>query len=570
MGLHPQARIDDYRAKGYWNDDLIDALFAERVRSDPDTLAIIDPLNRSDLVDGPFRQLTWTELDDLVNRIAQVLLDEGVGPGVTVGVQLPNTVEIAATFLAIVRLGAIVVPFPVQYRSHELTELSKVAALKVFVTTTRIGRREAAVEMASLQPNIPTLERVLAFGSNVPEGVVDLDGRVAAAVDRSGLEAFNSSFVPDQNDCVTICWTSGTESTPKGVPRTHYDWLAMSWTTVEGPQLTKDDVLLNPFPMVNMAGINGMFLPWLRVGGVLVHHHPFDLATFLAQVAKHGATFTVAPPALLTQLLHNEQLLADTDISTLRLLGSGSTPLAPSLLQGWHDKYGIEILNFYGSNEGIALFGGPVDMPDPAERALYFPRYGAPGRTWSHRVAKWMQVKLVDPVSGEVITEGGHPGELRIKGPTVFPGYLPASNVEDPFDDEGYLRTGDLLEIVGDELQYLRYVDRTKDLVVRGGMKISASELETYIAGYPKVAEVAVVAYPDELLGEKACAVVVARPGETPTLDELLTYLRELGIATFKLPERLELVDELPRNPLGKVLKRDLRAKLANEASVGS
>jgi acyl-CoA synthetase (AMP-forming)/AMP-acid ligase II len=570
MGLHPQARIDGYRAKGYWNDDLIDALFAERVRSDPDTLAIIDPLNRSDLVDGPFRQLTWTELDDLVNRIAQVLLDEGVGPGVTVGVQLPNTVEIAATFLAIVRLGAIVVPFPVQYRSHELTELSKVAALKVFVTTTRIGRREAAVEMASLQPNIPTLERVLAFGSNVPEGVVDLDGRVAAAVDRSGLEAFNSSFVPDQNDCVTICWTSGTESTPKGVPRTHYDWLAMSWTTVEGPQLTKDDVLLNPFPMVNMAGINGMFLPWLRVGGVLVQHHPFDLATFLAQVAKHGATYTVAPPALLTQLLHNEQLLADTDISTLRLLGSGSTPLAPSLLQGWHDKYGIEILNFYGSNEGIALFGGPVDMPDPAERALYFPRYGAPGRTWSHRVAKWMQVKLVDPVSGEVITEGGHPGELRIKGPTVFPGYLPASNVEDPFDDEGYLRTGDLLEIVGDELQYLRYVDRTKDLVVRGGMKISASELETYIAGYPKVAEVAVVAYPDELLGEKACAVVVARPGETPTLDELLTYLRELGIATFKLPERLELVDELPRNPLGKVLKRDLRAKLANEASVGS
>jgi acyl-CoA synthetase len=297
MGLHPQARIDDYRAKGYWNDDLIDALFAERVRSDPDTLAIIDPLNRSDLVDGPFRQLTWTELDDLVNRIAQVLLDEGVGPGVTVGVQLPNTVEIAATFLAIVRLGAIVVPFPVQYRSHELTELSKVAALKVFVTTTRIGRREAAVEMASLQPNIPTLERVLAFGSNVPEGVVDLDGRVAAAVDRSGLEAFNSSFVPDQNDCVTICWTSGTESTPKGVPRTHYDWLAMSWTTVEGPQLTKDDVLLNPFPMVNMAGINGMFLPWLRVGGVLVQHHPFDLATFLAQVAKHGATYTVAPPA---------------------------------------------------------------------------------------------------------------------------------------------------------------------------------------------------------------------------------------------------------------------------------
>jgi len=201
-----------------------------------------------------------------VNRIAQVLLDEGVGPGVTVGVQLPNTVEIAATFLAIVRLGAIVVPFPVQYRSHELTELSKVAALKVFVTTTRIGRREAAVEMASLQPNIPTLERVLAFGSNVPEGVVDLDGRVAAAVDRSGLEAFNSSFVPTRT---TASPSAGLQA-PRARQRASAHalrLLAMSWTTVEGPQLTKDDVLLNPFPMVNMAGINGMFLPWLRVAG---------------------------------------------------------------------------------------------------------------------------------------------------------------------------------------------------------------------------------------------------------------------------------------------------------------
>ncbi len=562
MGLHPAELVAEYRSKGYWVDDLIGELFEQRVREDPDALALVDPLNRADLVDGPFRELTWRELDDQVDRMAQVLLDEGVGTGDVVGVQLPNCVEIVIAFLAIVRLGAIVTPFPVQFRSHELTQLSNVAKAKAFVTSTRIGKtREAARELVALRDAIPSLQHILAFGETIPEGVVDLDQRIAAANDRSTLAAFRSTFTPDPNDCVTICWTSGTESTPKGVPRTHYDWIAMSWTTVEAPQLTKDDVLINPFPMVNMAGINGMFLPWLRVGGVMVQHHPFDLATFLEQVATYRATYTVAPPALLTQLLQNDALLANADISSLRLLGSGSTPLAPSLLQGWRDKYGIEIMNFYGSNEGIVLFSGPVDIPDPTERAMYFPRYGVANRKWSFRVAEWTQVKIVDLTTREEITEANKPGELLIKGPTVFAGYLPASGVKDPFDEEGFLITGDLLEIAGDELQYLHYVDRSKDIVVRGGMKVSASELETFIAGYPKVADVAVIAYPDEILGEKACAVIVPRPGEVPTLEEIIAYLRDLGIATFKLPERLEIVESLPRNPVGKVLKRDLRTQ---------
>ncbi len=560
MGLHPAARIREYRDKGYWNDDMIDALLRERVARDGDIPAIVDPLNRDALMDGPVRELTWPQLDEQVSRLAQVLLDEGVTPGDVVGVQLPNTVEIAVAFLAIVRIGAIVAPFPVQYRSYELTHLSHVAQAKMFITASRIGQRQAAAEIAGLRESIPSLRAVAAFGPAVPAGVIGLDERVAAADDLSGLAAHLTRWSPDPNDCVTICWTSGTESTPKGVQRTHYDWMAMSTGTVEGPDLTRDDVLLNPFPMVNMAGINGMFLPWLKVGGLLVQHHPFDLATFLRQIEQHRATYTVAPPALLTTLLHNEALLARTDISSLRMLGSGSTPLAPSLLQGWHDKYGIEIINFYGSNEGIALLGTPRDIPDPGVRALYFPRYAA--RDWSITMSRTTLARIVDPVTGTEITEAGIPGELRIKGPGVFPGYLPASGVPEPFDEDGYLKTGDILEIAGDELQYLHYVDRSKDMVVRGGMKISAAELEGFISGHPKVADVAVVAYPDDVLGERACAVVVPRPGGTVTLAEIVGYLRGLGIATFKLPERLELREDLPRNPLGKILKRDLRDEL--------
>ena len=553
MGLHPAERVREYRAAGYWNDDMIDALLRERVAAHGDVPAIVDPLNRAALMDGPVRTLTWPELDEQVSRLAQVLLEAGIGAGDVVGVQLPNTVEIAVAFLAIVRLGAVVAPFPVQYRSYELTHLSQVGQVKLFITAGRIGSRRAAAEIAGLRGEIPSLGMVAAFGAGLEE-------LMAAADDRSGLASYLRGWSPDPNDCVTICWTSGTESTPKGVPRAHYDWMAMCTSTVQGPGLTADDVLLNPFPMVNMAGINGMFLPWLKVGGLLVQHHPFDLATFLAQIEQYRATYTVAPPALLTMLLHNEALLAAADISSLRMLGSGSTPLAPSLLQGWHDKHGIEIINFYGSNEGIALLGTPQDIPDPSVRAQYFPRYGV--RDWSFSMARWTLARIVDPETETEITAAGVPGELRIKGPGVFPGYLAASKVPDPFDDQGYLKTGDLLEIAGDELQYLHYVDRSKDMVVRGGMKISAAELEGFVAGYPGVADVAVVAYPDDVLGERACAVVVPRAGETVTLAGLIEYLRGLGIATFKLPERLELRSELPRNPLGKILKRELREEL--------
>jgi len=329
VGLHPAERVREYRDKGYWTDDMIDALLRERVSQFGDITAIIDPLNRESLLDGPFRTLTWPQLDEQVSRLAQVLLAEAVGTGDVVGVQLPNTVEIVVAFLAIVRIGAIVAPFPVQYRAWELTHLSNVAQVRAFLTASRIGQRPAAAELAGLRPQIPSLRWVGVFGAG-------LDERIADADDRSGLAAHLAGFSPDPNDCVTICWT----------------------------------------------------------------------------------------------------------------------------------------------------------------------------------------------------------------------------------DEDGYLRTGDILEIAGDNLEYLRYVDRSKDMVVRGGMKISAAELEGFIAGHPKVADVAVVAYPDEVLGERACAIVVPRPGQSVTLEEIVAYLRDLGIATFKRPERLEIRDELPRNPLGKILKRELRDEL--------
>jgi acyl-CoA synthetase len=561
--MHPPERVAEYTARGWWTDETVQRLFADRVAEFGDELAIVDPPNKADLVDLPARRLSWREVDEEVERLAAVLLAVGIGEGDVLAVQLPNIIELAVAYLAAWRVRAIVSPLPVQYRRHELVELGNIGEIAAFLTADRIGKREVAAEVLDMRPDIPSLRTVLHFGQSRLDGSVAV-GAAMAEVDtvaRELVRGYEAAHPVDPNDCLTICWTSGTERRPKGVPRAHYEWLSISHETVFAPGLTHSSRILNPFPMVNMAGINGMFLPWLRVGCVLVQHQPFDLGVFLAQVRDERITYTVAPPALLSLLLQREDLLAGTDLSSLRQIGSGSAPLQEWMVRGWHEQHGITIINFFGSNEGIALVSDVHKMSDPAQRARFFPRYGG-GREWTVPAAAKTSVKLIDPDSGAEITEPGREGELYLKGPSLFAGYLPASQAPSPFDPDGYLKTGDLFVIDGPNGEFLRYVDRAKDLIIRGGTNIAPAELETMIASHPAVAEVAVVGYPDEVLGERVCAVVVPRPGLGITLPELIEHLSRQEIASYKLPERLEVREALPRNPLGKILKRDLRNEL--------
>ncbi|MCW2883037.1 MAG: AMP-dependent synthetase and ligase [Sphaerisporangium sp.] len=550
MRLHPAKQVQRFTSGGWWTGDTVDRLFTDQVGARPDAVAIVDPPNKPSLMDGPARRLTWAELDTEVDRIAAVLVETGVAQGDVVAVQLPNSVELAATFLAVARIGAVVTPLPVQYREYELTQVITLAAVRAFVTAERVGDRDNAEIVRRL--DVPAPPVVLAWG----DPVRDLE---TARADLAPLAAHLKGLATDPNDCVTICWTSGTEATPKGVPRCHYDWFAVESNTTAAPSLNGEDVVLNPFPMVNMAGIGGAFLPWLRTGFQLVQHHPFDLLVYLDQITEERVTYTLAPPALLTMLLRDPKILGRYDISSLTRIGSGSAPLPPWMVKGWQERHGIAVINFFGSNEGIALLSDPVNIPDPEERARFFPRPGVPGGAWPGTLAA-TRVKLVDPASGEEITEPGRPGELRLSGPTVFAGYLAGTADADPFDEDGYLITGDVFEIAGPEGRYLRFVDRAKDLVIRGGMNIAAAELEALLAGHPAVVEVAIVGYPDVVLGEKVCAFVV--PRDEVDLGSLVDFLREKGIASYKFPERLEILEALPRNAVGKILKRDLRAEL--------
>lgn len=237
------------------------------------------------------------------------------------------------------------------------------------------------------------------------------------------------------------------------------------------------------------------------------------------------------------------------------------------MTNGWYDRFGIEIINAFGSNEGACIAGDPKSIPDHTTRARLFPRFGSPDHQWPNRASHGMRTKLVDEL-GDEITDPQTPGELRITGPGVFSGYLSGTAAE-PFDEDGYFCTGDIFEYVSDDrgdVKFVRYVDRFKDIVNRGGQNISAAEVEGLLLGHPAISDVAVIAIPDDVMGERACAVVVS-PDQAPTLQEVADFLYAQGVAKYKIPESIRQVVELPRNPVGKILKRQLRAEATLEAT---
>lgn len=533
-----------------WPQGSLYDLFRAAVVDSGDREAVVDPPNRAELCPGEPQRWRFSELDEHSRRLAGALARAGVGKGDVVLAQLPNIVELICLYVAVARLGAVISPVPMQYRRYELAGIADATRPRVSITVDWFKDTRPAQEHSAVLPPDTAL---FSLGGEPPAGAGDLAAALAA-----GDAGTDPADTPGEGDIYTICWTSGTTGTPKGVPRRHRHWLALLPVFEDATPLPRHATLLAPFPMVNMAAISVFLLYWLSRQGRLVLHHPLDLPVFLQQAQDERAAFTVAPPALLNMLIGNPELLHRYDLSALRIIGSGSAPLSPWMIEGFRRELGIDIVNMFGSNEGVCLVADAHDVPDAAERAVFFPRFGRPELRWRNRMSTMLSTRLADPDSGEEIAEPGRPGELRIKGPTVFDGYLGDTDRAAVFDADGYFRTGDLFEIDGDRNQYYRFTGRCKDIIVRGGMKISPEELDRTLLSHPDVADVAVAGYPDDRLGQKVAAVVVPKEGAEVTLDSLRQFLDEAGVAVFKHPEKLVLCDALPRNPLGKVLRHKL------------
>ena len=539
MKTSPERRISELTSSGHWGGETLHSLLAQHASDKPRALAVKDQPNRLELTGDDPLSLSWAELEAASINLAIGWREQGLVEDDALIVQLPNVAELMVVYYAASMLGLIVSPVPVQYGRHELQMLADVLQPRAMVTMPRLAKAELASVARQALPDLTVLE----FGSDL---VLD-----------TSLSTIPKAFPDDDaNRILSICWTSGTTGTPKGVPRSHNMWKASGRCSAAAGSISGGDILLNPFPLVNMAALGGFLFPAALVGAAIILHHPLDPPLYLQQLQDESVTFTIAPPALLNQLAKSPDMWRQFDFSALRRIGSGSAPLAPSMIETFDRNYQKAIVNFYGSNEGISLFSTPEDAAEPEVRATMF-RKPEPDAL--------LQTRVADPESGRELGDVGDKGELLISGATVFDGYY-ASDNKGVFADDGFFRSGDLVEICGEGGNYYRIVGRCKDIINRGGMKISPAELDVALEHHPALVEAAVCAYADERLGEKICAVLVVQPdAQAPNLEELQQFLLSQGFAKFKMPERIELMSQLPRNPLGKVQRFALQEALSEK-----
>ena len=564
MKTTPQTLIDQYRANGWWGDEKLCDWLDLAVSTRPRQWALIDQPERATIAEGSPQRLTFEDLAEKASALSCQFYAAGLRTNDIVIVHLPNIAELAITYFALDRLGVIVSPVPVQYDLFELKHVAGEVNPAAYISTSHLkGEAFAETRMPALEGVCPTL----CFGQSVRNATsINLDDRG----DHANWRAYTASLDRSADDILTICWTSGTTGQPKGVPRSHNHWRISALATSSAANFTAEDVMLNPFPLVNMAALGGFLFPWVMCQSTLVLHHPFDLSLFLKQLESEQITYTIAAPTILTMLLNQRDLLDQIDLPALRAIGSGGAPLSEWMVSTFQHDYNIIVANIFGSNEGLCLTSSGVDLPDPNERAQYFPRFGLEGRQWTNEVSSMVQTRLVDLETREVISDPGIEAELEISGPSVFDGYWQAEKTNlEVFSEDGFFRTGDVFEIPldPDKSDYYHFVGRSKDIIIRGGMKISPDQIDNLLAAHPALTSAAVVGYEDPILGERIGVAAVPSMDTELTLEMITDYLKEQGLAIFKQPERLLIVDALPLNATGKVLRRELKQLFTSETS---
>nr|WP_225824484.1 AMP-binding protein [Streptomyces sp. TML10] len=463
------------------------------------------------------RRLTFGGLRARAERVAAGLYGMGVRPGTVVAWQLPTRIETALLSFALARLGAVQSPVIPFYRDREVGFALRESKAEFFAVP-GVWRGHDHREMAR---------------------------RLGA---RGIFEAYDA--LPDGDPAVLppppaegtsvrwIYWTSGTTSDPKGVLHTDRSLLAGGSCLAHALRLSADDVGSMAFPYAHIAGPDYTVMLLLYGFPAVMFEH-FALPEALAEYRRHGVTVAGGSTAFYSMFLAEQRKRPQEKvIPTLRLLAGGGAPKPPELYHAVVREMGVQLTHGYGMTEvPMITMGDPRDTP----RNL---------ATTEGRPPEGMEVRIVD-------------GEVRLRGEAVCQGYLDPAQTAAAFDADGFLRTGDLGRVTGSG--HLVLTGRLKDVIIRKGENISAKEIEDLLAAHPSVADAAVIGLPDPERGELVCAVVEQPPGTAVlTLAEIVSFLRAEGLSVHKLPERLEVLDALPRNEtLRKVLKYRLRERFS-------
>jgi cyclohexanecarboxylate-CoA ligase len=391
--------------------------------------------------------------------------------------------------------------------------------------------------VANVRDRLPALRHVFVAGGDGPEGFATLLAPAAGDAGRDALRGYG----PSPDAVIQLLYTSGTTGEPKGVMHTSNTMLSNLAPFAERLRLGAEDVIHMPSPLAHQLGfMYGVVLP-VMLGATAVLQDVFAPAEMARQVREEGATFTMGATPFLNDLTEHVARSGEATPS-LRVFVSAGAPIPRALVAKARQALGAAVVSAWGMSENGAV---TTTRPDDAEeKTTSTDGCPLPG----------MQVRVIDPAGHAA--PAGEEGRLQVRGCSNFVGYLKRPEL-DSTDAEGWFDTGDLARM--DAEGYIRIAGRSKDIIIRGGENIPVVEVEGLLFRHPAVAEVAIVGYPDERLGERACAFVRLREGASLTFEEMVAHLEAQRMARQYIPERLEVVDELPRTPSGKVQKFRLR-----------
>ena len=467
-------------------------------------------------------ELTYAMLDDGSARIASLLSAKGVGPGDRVGLMLPNVPYFTVVYFGILRAGAVVVPMNVLLKEREVRFYLEDPGAKLvfawhdFAEAAEPGAAQAGADCLLVKPG--EFEQLLASTEPAPELVERAD-----------------------DDTAVILYTSGTTGKPKGAELSHGN-LRRNCGTVAGTLagLSAEDVLLGALPLFHSFGQTCTMNASVAIGSTVTMLPRFDPAKALEIIARDRVTIFQGVPTMYNAMLHCATA-DDADCSTLRLCMSGGAAMPAELMRAFEEKFGCIILEGYGLSETspVASFNHP-DMERKAGSI------GTP--------IKGVEMKLVDDDGNDV--PQGEIGEIVIRGHNIMKGYWdrPEATAE-AITADGWFHSGDMAKV--DEDGYFFIVDRKKELIIRGGYNVYPREVEEVLYEHPAVQEAAVVGVPDDALGEEVGAAVVLCQGSEAGADELKAYVKE-QVAAYKYPRKIWFLDELPKGPTGKILKREI------------
>jgi non-ribosomal peptide synthetase component E (peptide arylation enzyme) len=521
--------IDRYTRSGDWGAETFFSILARQADAHPDRVALVDAKGR----------VTYGELRARVERAAAALHDLGVGPGDVVTIQLPNWAEFAYVFFACERVGAVANQVGPDYRSREVEYILRFSESRVFVCPASFKGFDYVSMIQELRPRLPDLQTVCALGGGA--GTVPLEAMV-------GSPAGGAAFTPhpmSANDVMRIAFTSGTTGNPKGVTHSFNTTLPACRILNETMGVTDREVFLVYLPL----GLNWGYLTLVQTimaGARAVLLDRFSARAALELIERERVSFIPTAPASIIAML-NDPELDRFDLGSLRVVITGGASCPIETLREFRARMPGHLIELYGMLEtGYHTFTRLTDDPEAVTGTI-------------GRVAPGMGLRIIDEHGRDV--PPGAEGEIAADGPSVHLGYHknPSANAE-LFTADGWFRTGDLGRFdpsAAGAAANVRIVGRLKEMINRGGKKFFPREVEEILYTHPKILHAAIVGVPDPRLGEKNCLCVIPRPGASITLDEVQKFLKD-DVAVYKLPEQIEVFEELPFTPTGKIQRHVL------------